>query len=179
MKFVAIDFETANYSDASICAAGLAVFEDGQLTDSRYWLVKPPKGYSWFRQDFVGIHGITHNDVREAPEFSAIAPELLAQLTAADLVVAHNAAFDLRKLRGTLSHYGIACPPFKYACTLALSRQAWPELSSHALDRVASHIGHVFLHHNALADAEAAGRVMVAIIVGSPSLSGLTQFCHF
>ncbi len=34
MKFVAIDFETANYSDLSICATGLAVFEtnrDGHL----------------------------------------------------------------------------------------------------------------------------------------------------
>jgi len=164
MRFAAIDFETANYSDVSICAAGLAVFQDGQLTDSRYWLVKPPKGHGWFREDFIAIHGITHEDVREAPEFPAIAPELLAQFTAVDLVVAHNAAFDLRKLRGTLRNYGLEFPTFRYACTLALSRQAWPELPSHALDAVAASIGHVFHHHDAQADAEAAGRVLLAMI---------------
>jgi DNA polymerase III epsilon subunit-like protein len=38
MNFVSIDFETANYSRASICAAGLAVFEDGQLSEAPYWL---------------------------------------------------------------------------------------------------------------------------------------------
>jgi DNA polymerase-3 subunit epsilon len=39
MKFVAIDFETANCADESICAVGLVVFEDGKLAESKYWLV--------------------------------------------------------------------------------------------------------------------------------------------
>ena len=29
MNFTSLDFETANYSRVSICAAGMAVFEDG------------------------------------------------------------------------------------------------------------------------------------------------------
>ena len=62
----------------SICAAGLAVFEDGVLTESLYWLVKLPKGYGWFRDDFIEVHGLTHLDVLNAPEFPAIAPEFLA-----------------------------------------------------------------------------------------------------
>ena len=49
MNFASIDFETANTSRVSICAAGLAVFENGVLTESLYWLVKPPKGHGWFR----------------------------------------------------------------------------------------------------------------------------------
>ena len=32
MKFAAIDFETANYSDLSICATGLVVFEVSNAT---------------------------------------------------------------------------------------------------------------------------------------------------
>ncbi len=43
MNFVSLDFETANHSRVSICAAGLAVFENGVLTESLYWLVKPPR----------------------------------------------------------------------------------------------------------------------------------------
>ncbi len=44
MKIVAIDFETANYSPVSMCAVGLATFEQGQLTESKHWLVEPPNG---------------------------------------------------------------------------------------------------------------------------------------
>ncbi len=100
MKFASIDFETANHSDASICAAGMAVFEDGKLTESTYWLVRPPKGHGWFLDGFIEIHGLTHLDVLDEPQFSEIAPEFLARLTSADVVIAHNAEFDIRKLRG-------------------------------------------------------------------------------
>jgi DNA polymerase-3 subunit epsilon len=79
-SFVAIDFETANHSRVSICAAGLAVFENGDLTEAPYWLVQPPKGHGWFRDDFIECHGLTHLDVLKAPEFSVIAPEMLARL---------------------------------------------------------------------------------------------------
>ena len=73
MNLVSIDFETANTSRVSICAAGMAVFVDGVLAESPYWLVRPPKGHGWFREDFIECHGLTHLDVLDAPEFSAIA----------------------------------------------------------------------------------------------------------
>ena len=77
MKFTCFDFETANYSDASICAAGIAIFEDGVLTESRHWLIRPPKGHGFFRPNFIECHGLTWFDVCDAPEFPAIAPQLL------------------------------------------------------------------------------------------------------
>ena len=49
MTITSLDFETANHSRVSICAAGIAVFEDGDLTEAPYWLVRPPKGHGWFR----------------------------------------------------------------------------------------------------------------------------------
>ena len=164
MIITSIDFETANRSDVSICAAGLAVFEDGQLTETPYWLVRPPKGHGWFLDTFIEVHGLTHLDVLNAPEFPAIAPELLARLTRADLVIAHNADFDMRKLRGTLTHFGLTCPAFDYACTCLLARRIWPDLPNHQLDTLAAHIGHEFRHHHAQADAEAAGRVLLAMM---------------
>ena len=164
MKITSLDFETANHSDASICAAGVAVFVDGELIETRHWLVRPPRGHDWFREDFIEIHGITHEDVLDAPEFPAVAQELLPFLTGADFVIAHNAQFDIRKLNGTLSHFGIPCPSFSTLCTCQTARRAWPELPNHKLSTVAGHIGHTFCHHNALDDAEAAGRVLSAII---------------
>jgi DNA polymerase-3 subunit epsilon len=164
MTIASIDFETANYSRVSICAAGMAVFEDGKLTEAPYWLVRPPKGHGWFREDFTEIHGLTRFDVQDAPEFSAIAPDFLARLNRADLVIAHCAEFDLNHLRATLAHFGLGCPEFDYVCTCNLARRVWPKLSNHQLSTLAAHIGHEFHHHHAQSDAEAAGRVLLAMM---------------
>jgi DNA polymerase-3 subunit epsilon len=148
----------------SICAAGLAVFEDGRLTEAPYWLVRPPKPHGWFLPKFTEeCHGLTHLDVLNVSEFPAVAPELLARLTRADIVIAHNASFDIGHLRATLNYFGLACPEFKYLCTLQLSRRVWPDLPNHRLDTLA-HIGHEFNHHHAQSDAETAGRVLVAMM---------------
>lgn len=164
MNITCIDFETANHSDVSICAAGLAVFEDGHLTETPYWLIRPPKGHGWFMDSFIEVHGLTHLDVLNASEFPAIAPELLAHLTRADLVIAHNADFDMRKLHGTLAHFGLTSPAFDYACTCLLARRIWPNLPNHQLDTLAAHIAHEFHHHHAQSDAETAGRVLLAMM---------------
>jgi DNA polymerase-3 subunit epsilon len=163
-SFASLDFETANHSCVSICAAGLAVFENGNLTETPYWLVRPPKPHGWFLPNFIECHGLTHLDVLDAPEFPAIAPELLARLTRADLVIAHNAHFDLGHLRETLDHFGLPRPEFDYVCTCQLARCVWPELPDHTLGTLAAHIGHKFNHHHAQADAEAAGRVLLAMM---------------
>ena len=162
MKFVALDFETANNSDASICAAGVAVFVDGRLVETRDWLVRPPKGHGFF--EFTYVHQLTWFHVKDAPEFPAIAAELLPILAAADCVVAHNASFDLRKLRGTLAHFGLPYPSFPHLCTCRLARKLWPDLPSHTLGALCAHIGHSFQHHDACEDAEAAGRVLLAMM---------------
>jgi len=125
MRITSIDFETANHSRASICAAGLATFEDGSLVESLYWLVRPPKGHGWFREDFTECHGLTWFDVQDAPEFPDIAPVLLERLTRSDVVVAHNAQFDIGALQTTLNHFR---PPFaQYLTTYA--HVAWPGTS--------------------------------------------------
>jgi DNA polymerase III subunit epsilon len=159
-----IDFETANPSRVSICAAGLAVFEDGNLKESPYWLVRPPKGHGWFHKVFIECHGLTHLDVLDAPEFPDIAPEFLARLNRSDLVIAHNAAFDIGHLRDTLDHFGLPTPEFDYICTCNLARRVWPDLPNHQLSTLTAHIGYEFHHHHAQADAEAAGRVLLAMM---------------
>src|SRR5665213_2129213 len=116
MNIVSIDFETANPSRVSICAAGMAVFEDGVLTEAPYWLVRPPKGKGWFWPKFIECHGLTHLDVLNAPDFSSIAPEFLARLNRADLVIAHCANFDIDHLSETLDHFGLPKPEFEYIC---------------------------------------------------------------
>ena len=164
MNFTSLDFETANYSRVSICTAGLAVFEDGELAESPYWLVRPPAGHGWFCEDFIECHGLTHLDVLDAPGFASIASEFLARLTRADIVIAHNAAFDIEHLRATLDHFGLPQPEFEYVCTCQVARRVWPELENHQLATLTAYIGHQFNHHHAQSDAEAAGRVLLAMM---------------
>ena len=164
MKIVAIDFETANHSPLSACALGLAIFEDHELVESPYWLIKPPKGHGWFKEEWTqDIHGIGWFDVHDKPEFGEIAPEVVTYLASADLVVAHNASFDLRVLHALLEHFEIPAPPIQHQCTLALARQTWPDLPNHQLSTLATHLGIELNHHHAQSDAIAAGRVMLAL----------------
>jgi DNA polymerase-3 subunit epsilon len=38
--FVAIDFETANFEQSSICSMGIVIVKDGELVDNFYSLVR-------------------------------------------------------------------------------------------------------------------------------------------
>lgn len=179
MKIASIDFETANHSRVSMCAASVAVFEDGELIESPYWLVKPPQGHGWFIPEWTNdLHGISHEDVRHAPEFSHIAAEFLSRLTNADIVVAHNARFDMEVLRQTLDHFQLPRPAFRHLCTCTLARRVWPELPNHRLNTVAAHIGHEFRHHHAQDDAVAAGRVMLEMMNHLKAAMQVDLICH-
>ena len=159
MKFAGLDFETANMRSGSICAAGCAILEDGTLTQKHEWLIRPAKGYRWMRPDFTEIHGLTYWDVCDCPEFPRIWPELQTMLLAADLVIIHNAPFDLAQLTSVLQLYDLPGLAFDYADTLAISRRLFPEMPSHALDAMAEHFGIRFHHHDAMEDAAACAAI--------------------
>jgi len=161
MKITVIDFETANRSRVSACSIGIAVIESGEITTRVERLIKPPKGFGWFLDEFIGIHGITHETVRDAPGFDAVYQDLRPCFENA-LLAAHSAAFDMGVLRALCSHYGIAFSG-DYICTLALARQRWSQLSSHDLKAVAKHLGVPFNHHVAGDDAYAAAQIIRAV----------------
>jgi DNA polymerase-3 subunit epsilon len=161
MKVACIDFETANRYAGSICAVGLAVIETGQFTQSRYWLVKPHESIGWFDWFNIRVHGIRPHDVSDAPQFDAVYQEILPMIDGA-VLAAHNASFDITALRGALDRYGIPYPRLDYLCTYRVAAKVWPELPNHRLDTVAEYLGHRFMHHNALEDAVACGKALLA-----------------
>jgi len=164
MELVCIDFETANSSRGSACSLGIAVFSKGSLKESKEWLVRPHSSLNYFDPFNISIHGIKPGDVASAPEFDKVAQEFFQRLKPGAMVLAHNASFDMSVLRSVLNLYRIPYPEFDYLCTCKASQKVWPQLPSHKLDVVAAHIKHVFKHHNAMEDAEAAGRAMLAMI---------------
>jgi DNA polymerase-3 subunit epsilon len=162
MKITVIDFETANRNRASACSIGIAVIEAGEITTRVERLIKPPKGIGWFRDDFIDIHGITHDHVRDAPGFDTVFRELRPYFENT-LLAAHNAIFDMGVLGALFGHYGISYS-CDYFCTLAASRVIWPNLPAHDLWTVARHLGVELNHHRAGSDANAAARMILAML---------------
>lgn len=182
MRFIALDFETANEKRNSPCAIGMVRVEGHTVTDRYYTLIKPepPRFSPWN----IKIHGITPGAVANAPTFDALWPDILAFING-DPVVAHNASFDMSVLRYTLDQYNLAYPDIPYFCSVIAAKKTFPHLSNHRLNTVSHHIGFNFHHHNALEDAEACARVVLAAIAenGADSLEGLcrcigTKFGH-
>ena len=58
LDFTAIDFETANSSNASACAVGLVRVRGGEVVDKTGWLIRPPAGHDAFFELNTRIHGI-------------------------------------------------------------------------------------------------------------------------
>ena len=147
--FTAIDFETANCMRHSICSVGLVRVENGAITEKFEQLIRPNTP---FDPRNVAIHHIHPHQVANAPTFAQFYETLLPYLN--DVVIAHNAAFDISCMRGAIAHYGLNPPDFDYICTLSMSRKLITDIPHHTLDSLAAYynLGQ-FNHHNALSDA--------------------------
>ncbi|MEA5030887.1 MAG: 3'-5' exonuclease [Sphaerochaeta sp.] len=150
MRYVAIDFETANNDPISACSVGLAKMENGRVVDSYYTLINPPSSY--FSPMNISIHGIRPEQVADAPTFETVWPDML-MFIGDDLLIAHNAPFDIGILRAMLNWYGLPIPSIRYTCTVRISRKVWPELPSHKLTDLSRHFGFDYQAHHALEDA--------------------------
>ncbi len=174
MDFTAIDFETATGARNSACSVAVVTIRDGKLTDSYYTLIQPPENrYSYFNTQ---IHGLTKEDTADAADFAGIWPELQKHLSG-ELVVAHNAKFDMGVLRACLSLYGLSAPEFSYCDTVAIARKVWPNLANHKLSTVGAFLNLHFHHHDALEDAKACAAIPIQAgrELADTSLEGLAH----
>jgi DNA polymerase-3 subunit epsilon len=157
MRIIALDFETANPAPGNACQLGLAWIADNRVVRVEERYIRPRD----MRFTFTWVHGITAEDVREAPEFPHVLEEFHDELDGA-LVLAHNAGFDAGVMTGCARAYRLRQPQMTFLCTLQIARQIWPELPSKALKNVARHLGIAFTHHNAAEDARACAEIAIA-----------------
>ena len=160
LDFTAIDFETANGDSASACAVGLVKVRDGKIVDSYSSLINPPTGWWDFHPGNIRVHGIYPKDVEHAPTWPEVLAEMLAFIEG-DVLIAHNATFDMGVLRKATERVGGTLPELHYACSLLISRKTY-NLDSYRLNQVAYAVGHEeFDHHDALADSDACARIII------------------
>lgn len=118
-NFTSIDFETATSERSSICEIGIAVVEDGIVTESKSWMVQPP-GNIYDMMNIL-IHHIKPEDTADSPTFAEVWPEIQPYLEGR-LVVAHNTAFDMYALRDALEKYNLPFPSFFHICSCRLAK---------------------------------------------------------
>ena len=113
-SFVGFDVETANRRWGSICQIGLVKIVDGEEVDRASWLCKPPASLSQFEEGNVAIHGITEQDVADAPDVCDCIPKM-AEFVGDLPLVAHNAQFDASALRDACQASDVEVPQMLFA----------------------------------------------------------------
>ncbi len=169
MDFVALDFETANSRADSACQLALVVIRGGEIVDEHCWLVRPPRLY--FSPRNIAIHGIRPDHVSRAPTMQELWPQL-EPLLDGQVLVAHNAGFDIGVLVASLAAFDIACPTLEFSCTRAIARRAWPGRSRYGLKPLGTWLGIDFKHHDALEDARCCAHIALAA-------AGVTAYASF
>lgn len=151
-RYIAFDVETPNGRNDRMSSIGLAVIEDGVITEEFSTLVDPE---TWFDRFNIRLTGITPAMAEQAPDFGELWPTLAGYLDSG-ILLAHNATFDLRVLACCLRAYSIDWYDTKqYLCTVRMGRRCYPALPDHRLDTLCAHCGVELDHHRADSDSHA------------------------
>lgn len=178
LSLCVVDFETTGFDEQidRIVEVGLVRFERGEVRARHNWLVHP--GMS-IPESATSVHGITDAMVADAPRFEQIASEVQAALEQ-QLPVAYNATFDRKFLHAEMARLGVVSSPVPaldpevtWVDPLVWVREIMAEEKSKRLGDVCAKLG-IELNdaHRAWADAEATGKVLVAISDQMPQTYG-------
>ena len=155
--FVAIDFETADYRPDSACSVALVKVLGNKIIDRTHFFIRPP------RRTFVFtyLHGITWKHVAKEPTFRELWPYIVEKLEGAEFIAAHNATFDRFVLMACCQAASLPSPVLPFQCTVRLARKIW-NLRPANLTSVFAFRGIPLKHHDAVSDAEACAKIVIA-----------------
>jgi DNA polymerase III subunit epsilon len=180
-RLAIIDFETTGLSPENdrVLEIGVACFSAGQLTLLKNWLVNPGIPIP---EEARAIHNISDEDLKDAPSFAAVARELAVVLRG-HIPVAYNAGFDraflhaeLRRLEQDAAHPAVVERPpafleeVVWIDPLVWVRELYSDDKSRKLADISARLGIALDNaHRAASDAEAAGRVLLALAERLPT----------
>lgn len=96
--------------------------------------------------------------MRNAPRFSDVVADVLARLDGA-VIVAHNAVFEERFIRGRVGSRRVKTPPLPALCSLWLGQPTF-DTPNHKLGTLAQHAGIPLVAHAALGEVRATATLL-------------------
>lgn len=179
-KLAVIDFETTGLSPETdrVIEVGVVCFDNGVLSAHRNWLINPGIAIP---EESRAVHKITDEELAGAPSFVKALPEI-ADALRGHLPVAYNAQFDRRFLYAeaerSMHKLDAPLPPalepdVVWIDPLVWARELMQSEKSKKLTDVAARLGIALDQaHRAAGDAEATGRVLIALADKLPTSYG-------
>jgi DNA polymerase III epsilon subunit family exonuclease len=156
--FVVFDVETTSRDvrQGALVEIGAVKVNHGQIEDRWSTLVNPGL-------PIVGrqLHGITDEDVRDAPSPAEAAQRFLDWAGDA-MLVGHNIGFDIGFIEAALES-GQRIEPGRYLDTLVIAREAYPDSDLKLGDLARFFALEVEPNHRALPDAEATAQLLIRL----------------
>lgn len=154
------DVETPNFNNDRICSIGIAIIEDGRVISNVNYLVNPECSFDYRN---INIHGIRPEDVVSAPSFPEIW-KMIREDFLSNLLVAHNAIFDLGVLKKTLYYYGFEESLVYYVDTLRIARVMLKDTLNHKLPTLCCYYDIELNHHDSGSDSNACAELLLNLI---------------
>lgn len=161
LTYVVVDVEGNGQQPPDLVELAAVRITGGVIEEPMSWLVKPELPIKYFA---TRIHGLTNNDVADAPVFEAVKDEMLAALNA-DALVAHNAHIDVNVISRKLGDWKTP----EVFDTLKLARRLLPDVGSYKLGslveefKLADGLPDGLTPHRATYDALVAARLFVRL----------------
>jgi DNA polymerase III epsilon subunit family exonuclease len=161
LNYVVVDVEGNGQQPPDLVELAAVPIVNGVIGEPVSWLVQPDQPITHFARK---IHGITNDQVADAPVFAYIEADVLKALDASALI-AHNAHVDVGVLQRKLGDW--ECP--EVFDTLKLARRLLPGRDSYKLGALADEfdladgLANELQPHRATYDAVVTARLFVHI----------------
>ena len=145
-SYIVFDLETTGLSAASerIIEIGAVRIVDGKITESFDTFVDPEKAIS---PEITRLTSITNEMVAGAPSEQEALEQFFRFCNGCELLVAHNADFDMGFLRAALRRCGREEDPVQID-TLIMARAMYPTFKNFKLDTIAANLKIEQKHHH-------------------------------
>lgn len=149
LDFLSIDFETFTKDPLSAVSLGIIGVQSGKVVLVKEYFFNNPVSNE---NEFFQINSIYPEQVNNEPFFDHYWDEIY-NIIEGEMVVIHNASFDLNLLQNLIDYYQLKKVKFRYVCTKNESQIVFQYAENCKLVTLAEEQQLPYWNHNALYDA--------------------------